>query len=216
MLVLNGGNSTCQGKSQPTPIGMGAWAKFSEIVEGLNTRGEIQFNYLASCYENSDATIHYVSNDNPEDPIAVDLEEYYNVVNDMAYLDPDGYRFFTGHSYGGWLALKTLVQADYEVDTLYSNDPISRKHCTFSNPAQCTRAPTDISTSEYELIADKTDEWHNFYETRTWYLHSSAIPQADENLKFNVSHTQMDDLDELWNPLADRINRVLNLAVNEI
>ena len=65
--------------------------------------------------------------------------------------------------------------------SLISLDPISPLTCSFDNPWGCMSIPGDLSEEQWNLLADQTDPWNNFYQTQTWYLHSGVIEQADQN-----------------------------------
>lgn len=102
-----------------------------------------------------------------------------------------------GHSYGGWLALETVLRLE-GVARLYTIDPISPFECNFVEPWRwlgCTRAPSHIP---YHVISQKTVAWFNFYQTSTPYLHSSEIPQAANIHIKSRGHTEIDESPEVW------------------
>ena len=207
LLVINGGNSTCRDAqfASPTPVGMGMWDNFLKLRTKIATARDVNINYVVSCYENSKSTVHFVTSEAPDTVISLEYEGYLVELDRLARERPIAKTFITGHSYGGWLALKTTLESNLSTTYLYSNDPISRKTCSFSSPSGCTSAPTDISKDHYAEIAEKTDSWENYYQTQTWYLHSSKISQADKNVKVGTSHTSIDDHEPFWTSFGDRI-----------
>jgi hypothetical protein len=116
--------------------------------------------------------------------------------------------YIIGHSYGGWLSMKLM--ADWHgpsdlIKSLYTIDPISKKLCFFDNPTDCVAAPKDITALERQHIKDSTNLWVNPWQQKTMFLHSSIIPQADENPRFDISHWEIDNLSSIWSGMKSRL-----------
>ena len=207
LLVINGGNSTCQNVEnllyEATPIGMGMWNEFQDIKNNVLSRN-ISFHYMVSCYESTNPTVHYISSESPNTVNSVEFDEYLSTLNSMVSNYPNAKKFFQV-TLRGWLVLKTAIQADYEIDMVYSNDPISRVNCSFNTPGGCTERPSDITTAEYESISQKSEIFSNYYQTKTFYLHSSEISEADSNVKLSLGHTSMDDAEVFWTDFGDKV-----------
>ncbi|NDE17987.1 alpha/beta fold hydrolase [bacterium] len=100
-----------------------------------------------------------------------------------------------GQSHGGWTAMKAALHMKRHVEVLATADPISVEECDatafsastlgyatlgFKPWPGCTRAPLDLKPRFAEIRA-KSGVWHNFYQTETTFLRSSAIPEASTN-----------------------------------
>ena len=134
---------------------------------------------------------------NKTNEFQVSLNEYVNQIL-SSYLKGDVYMI--GHSYGGWMVMKSALRRlaknskTFELKGLFTIDPISWKECNISavirsyfgfgyanapTPA-CTRAPEDLK-SLFGLLARNTTIWHNFYQVTFPILHSGMIYHATKN-----------------------------------
>lgn len=120
-----------------------------------------------------------------------------------------------GQSHGGWTAMKVAGQLSQPVTLLATIDPISVINCHaaafsisttgyatagFTPWSGCTEAPTDFG-DELEVIRENAQNWLNFYQLETRFLHSSRISIADANIRVRFNSASPDDVTEgSWNP----------------
>lgn len=125
--------------------------------------------------------------------------------------------FIIGHSYGGWLAMKTALirhQSHEHIRSLVTIDPISRRNCRLELPGNwgdCTTSPRDFSDKDLAVIRDRTGRWNNYWEDRTVVLHSTEIELADENVKIDLGHAYIDDAPEIWDYKLEAIRSELGV-----
>ena len=134
---------------------------------------------------------------NKTNEFQVSLNEYVNQIL-SSYLKGDVYMI--GHSYGGWMIMKSALRrlasgrSKFKLKGLFTIDPISWKECDISavtrsyfgfgyanaaTPA-CTRPPADLKNS-FGALARHSMIWHNFYQVTFPILHSGMIYQATKN-----------------------------------
>ena len=108
--------------------------------------------------------------------------------------------YIIGHSYGGWLALQTILKLREHPMPIYLNsiDPISPLNCTYAQPFGCTTFPKDITSEQREEIRDTTTRWLNHYQKKTIFLPSSSAPQADANFIYPLGHSNILTAESLW------------------
>jgi pimeloyl-ACP methyl ester carboxylesterase len=203
-----GGNTSC-GKdangNSPSPYGQKAWSEIYNLLKAHNTE-TTKVEYIISCYTDK-ADVILAHSRRPGEIFATDTEGFADfVAKYVEAIQPDR-TVLAGHSYGGWLAMKVSeLQGDRIPNHhLHTVDPISRKTCSFSSPFGCQSAPEDFSSSERADLADRSDLWINYFQTQTWYLHSSAIREADQNYKFKTSHTDIDSAAQVWESMSRSI-----------
>lgn len=218
LLIVMGGFSTCgehreHGKRE-TPLGMELRGYEAALRREIESDRGIVFDVILSCYTKL-AELRFVhSFDNYKKlHTEVTYGTFIDHLHQQIALHPN--TFVIGHSYGGWLAMKTTASyggPDEHIKTLYSIDPISRKTCLLENPVSwgnCTIAPPDIKDDQRNMIQQVTEHWSNYWQNKTFYLHSSKIDQADVNVKVNASHTEIDNSDQVWSEqLADIRSRL--------
>ncbi len=187
------------------PLGSSMMAHVFDLQNFIEERTGEETHVMASCFT-SERQLITSSNvvswglENPTD------EEYLGHLRRTMVDYSDIY--IIGHSYGGWLSMKLLADWDGPSDlikSLYTIDPISKKLCFFNNPAECVVAPKDIPAPERQHIKDNTDVWVNPWQQKTMFLHSSSIPQADENPRFDISHWEIDNLSSIWSEMKSRL-----------
>lgn len=102
-----------------------------------------------------------------------------------------------GHSYGGWMAMNVVLHLkEHRTRFLATIDPISVRLCKpqrfgwetlrwavgrVAENGSCTRNPRDMEPY-YDELSKRADNWVNVYQSQTGFLHSSAIPEAHENV----------------------------------
>lgn len=203
-----GGNTSCGKDSNgnnPSPYGQKAWSDIYNLLKANNSETK-KVEYVISCYtDTADVVLSYSAE--PGKVFATSTEKFAKFVADYAEkVQPDRI-ILAGHSYGGWLAMKVseLESARLPNHHLHTIDPISRKTCSFSSPFGCQSAPEDFSNNERYDLAERSDLWINYFQTQTWYLHSSAIREADKNFKFKTSHTDIDSASQVWESMSQSI-----------
>ena len=124
---------------------------------------------------------------------AMSRDEFHDVVRQAAQAAGESAPVYVwGQSHGGWTAMNLVASVD-EVNfrTLTTVDPISVVDCSpvvfsggvLTGEAEgCRRAPKDLKQA-YSVIAKRTESWVNWYQVEFSMLHSSAIPQASQNIK---------------------------------
>lgn len=190
VVVAMGGRNSCQKGMPYSPKSMSMYPDVQRAATQLSVHYG-QTDVILSCFR-GDGQLFYL--ESPESEVKVG--EPQDLVSML-----DGTQatvMLVGHSYGGWLAMQTLVRARLKA-FLFTIDPISPVNCAFRRPQRwlgCTKAPTDIP---YDVVAQKTFRWQNFFQRSTRYLHSSEIPQANANILLNgVGHTTIDNNEDIW------------------
>lgn len=205
LLAVMGGNLSCDRNADGdlTPRGMDMEGPFRELRDELEGNAAYDVDYILSCYgQTDDDTVHYVNAAEPRSPRSGTAEEYFAAVEAKAETRESTRLIVAGHSYGGWLAMKTVLGITHAVDHLVTIDPISRVTCSFDDPWGCTSAPTDIEPPQREEIASASRLWSNFYQTKTFYLHASPIDEAHENEELPVRHTRIETHGDVWERMA--------------
>jgi hypothetical protein len=211
LFVVMGGNTTCRdSQGVKTPKGMDMINEVKSLMRSWQDKFGTEPNYLISCYAET-ADVHYYGNSDHETLHHGTRAQFRDAVNDQA--QQGGAIFLIGHSYGGWLAMKTVYElaGDLEFTGLFTIDPISRKTCNYESPLGCISAPEDIIPFQRTKIRRKTQKWLNFYQSETWYLHSSHILQAHANFIIPKPHTDIDTEESVWLRIK---NTVLQLNTN--
>jgi pimeloyl-ACP methyl ester carboxylesterase len=205
LLVVMGGNTSCarDADGRNSPRGMSMYEPFTQLVSDLEGQGRV-VDYLLTCHTSS-ATVQAFGSDDPDTLLQLDRAAFQAKLAQLKVREADSKVYMAGHSYGGWLAMKTALELDIRYDGMFTIDPISRETCTFTRPFGCTSAPGDINTSMRELIRQRSGTWANYYQTRTGYLRSSAIAQAHENAELEYSHVDIDTAPEVWSRLTESV-----------
>jgi pimeloyl-ACP methyl ester carboxylesterase len=208
MVVLLGGNASCKpdSRGQRSPLGQDMYAPFRNLHDRMANENGWGVDWLLTCH-NSDAAVKYVTSEAPTQILSMNLEDVAPKISEMVAANESDRLYVAGHSYGGWLALKAglALPEDVKLDGLFTIDPISRPLCSFDNPAECNRAPRDITRDQRLFLSDRTDHWTNYWEDQTWYLHSGPMEEADENIKVATGHTGIDTHATVWTHLAGMV-----------
>jgi pimeloyl-ACP methyl ester carboxylesterase len=209
--VVMAGNNSCHEADgvRRSPRGASLYRDFSTLIAGLQQRRSIRSNYVVTCYSLS-SQLYVANSDMPEDIEAIDESTLPDYIRSFQEAHGDGRVLWIGHSYGGWLAMKTLLSFSDDArtlprTTLFTIDPISRRTCSASRWLGCSSAPTDISESEYAQLGSKVDHWVNFFQRRTPVVRSSAVKGAQRNVELGVGHTSIDNHPRVWGSIAERL-----------
>lgn len=153
---------------------------------------------IRTCYAlGSESTIYVTASELGIVDYGMTRDDFHNVVRDAARLAGDRAPVYLwGQSHGGWTVMNLVYQvSELNYRLLTTVDPISVAECgpvVFSggvltgSAEGCRRAPADLE-SVYSLIAEKVSLWVNWYQLEFSLLHSSAIPQANQNIQRNFS-----------------------------
>jgi pimeloyl-ACP methyl ester carboxylesterase len=211
LIVGMAGYSTCaQSKEyhdgQWGPLGSPMFRRVEGLAKTVTDKFGVEPTILASCFTSESKIIASSSLDDwsvtqPQD------EEYLDRIYEQLPLYTDV--FVVGHSYGGWLAMK--MAESYEGDpslikTLHTIDPISKKLCFFDSVPECLSAPRDILSDARAHISLYTGVWVNPWQDATFFLHSSAISEADFNPKYNLDHWAIDNNEDVWKDINQRVS----------
>lgn len=187
------------------PMGAQLFRQIQPIVDQITDKLNVAPALLASCFTDDRELITSSSLDawkleHPDD------EEYLTKLNQQ--MEFFTHVFVVGHSYGGWLSMK-LVESyqglSDKIKTLHTIDPISKKLCYFDNVSECLSAPRDIEKPAREHISANTGIWVNAWQDVTFFLHSSPIPEADQNPKYNSEHWDIDNDEDLWQEIHRQV-----------
>lgn len=187
------------------PLGSKIMPNIIDLSEFIEQRSGVEPTIMASCFTSERQLVTSSSAESwtletPSD------EDYISKIHSK--LDEFTDVYVIGHSYGGWLSMKMIESwkgSPTLIKYLYTIDPISKRLCFFDNPKDCVSAPKDIGAEARQHIKDYTQLWVNPWQQKTIFLHSSAIPQADENPRFDISHWEIDNVSDIWNGLKSRL-----------
>jgi pimeloyl-ACP methyl ester carboxylesterase len=203
VMVMGGRTSCAKVDNEYSPKGMGMYVNFQQLLARVEAEGK-SIDWVLTCYrENAD--VHYILSSDPNTVITAPIGDFNRATSQ--FLTRNGRQqpiLVAGHSYGGWLAMKTVQTLPMEFDSLFAIDAISRVHCAFDRPFGCTSAPQDFDANQRAYLNTQTDLFANYYQTRTFYLHSSPISQADRNIEMDLTHNEIDRSAELWASIEAR------------
>ena len=204
--LVFGGNASCHpfGNDASSPYGLSMYTQFDEVVQDLRSQHAADVDYFLICHTVT-GRIYYVSSAAPKVVSEVAPERLAEKVTEFTHAHGVQRLHAVGHSHGGWWALKLALQLADQIhfDRLVTIDPISRVTCRPPNISGCLGAPHDISEPEYQQIAASVGKWSNYYQSRTPYLHSSAIPSASENIELPIDHLKIDNSAEVWRQIRE-------------
>lgn len=181
-----GGRSSCGRDNDPRSMSM--YPRVEQFIDRLRESFFVQT--ITTCYDRYGGLFAQIAEDKPQKTTPETVPSFSDgLTKDHVVL--------VGHSYGGWLAMRTALALKSHVD-LVTIDAISPVECQLTAPTSwlgCQRAPKDISSQE---VGATTRRWQHFFQTSTVYLHSSEIPEANNEHVPNVGHTQIDDQPHVW------------------
>jgi len=213
LFVVLGGNNTCGSHNgfNHSPYAMRLARKLHDIKTHVAARYGRESRFVVTCYRDDNPTVYYATSDAPDDVQSNHRREIVvDLVTEMQQREA-GSLFVIGYSYGGWLSMKTAVDLadNFQMASFLTIDPISRVHCTYRSPLGCTSAPRDIHSADLERVHSSTRWWANYFQTETFYLHSSSIAQAHQNSRVNASHSGIDGHEEVWTTMGQLIDLYL-------
>jgi hypothetical protein len=210
LIVGMSGYSTCTESDSyhngnQGPLGAQLFRKIEPIFQQITDKLGIEPGLMASCFTNDSKLIAASSLDAWKLTKPTDKDYLASVHQQIDFFT---HIFVVGHSYGGWLSMKlaeTYNGAKDKIKTLHTIDPISKELCYFDNVSECLSAPRDLDAHARGRIRDNTEIWVNAWQDTTFFLHSSAIDEADENPKYEAEHWDIDNDDDLWETIAEKI-----------
>lgn len=208
LIIGMSGFATCRTSDQHDgewgPLGHAMFARVLDLRDQIRTTSGYEPDVMASCFTADKELITSSSPGNWELHYPEDDEYIEHLHHKMSeYTDV----FVIGHSYGGWLAMKLVESwqgAPELIKTLHTIDPISKRLCFFDKPSDCLSAPKDITVAGRKHIRENSGAWINPWQQKTFFLHSSIIPQADANPLFDLNHWDLDTHDEIWDDVKSR------------
>jgi hypothetical protein len=209
-----GGNRSCKPtphNQNPNPEGMDLYRPLQNLLEKISGQTRAIPEFFIACYSPDGGSMSYVSSWNPN--IAYDRSETevrQEILGKRASMGRQS-AFLVGHSYGGWLAMSILSEAGThsKFAGIFTIDPISKVRCRITRPFGCQAAPGDIYSALRFRIAQRSGQWHNFYQTLTPYLRSDAISQATRNYLIPASHHEIGVNPVVWNVIFRTSMRIL-------
>ncbi|MEZ4743489.1 MAG: hypothetical protein R3B45_13770 [Bdellovibrionota bacterium] len=200
------GNNSCN--SDAGELGFdGIYGQILDLQRRLVEEGHAEVEYFVTCYTNGANKISYLNSWEQRPKLlqeeSVVREKVFEKLRSLHHAKS----LMVGHSYGGWLAMSLAksLSAEEELGYFYTLDPISKKNCNFSDLDGCNEAPRDILPEMREHIAVSTDEWNNYYQDNTWFLHSSAISHASSNVKLaDADHFDIDEHGAIWQDIYEK------------
>lgn len=221
-----GGFNTC---TKVGPFGSQVYTRTLKTLWQKAKQGQF-YRIVASCFRKSGKSIYYVSSSDldtvrwgvPSDIAAVLTYESHLAAKTDVYL--------FGHSYGGWLAVRTALDLPKAITIkgIASIDPISRTYCTpsvfinaylsstfsFNPSSDCTRAPRDFSASDTLRLRERAGWWHNFHQDNDGFIHSSYMTNASNKyidydyvgvFAIGSAHMDMDSDERVWSVFEHKI-----------
>jgi pimeloyl-ACP methyl ester carboxylesterase len=180
-----------------SPRGADAWTPFSAILDRLSP----ETPWFASCHTRT-SQLFMMSSANPSEPLPTDYTEASSLLSSLLRAKGATRLILVGHSYGAWQAVQTAARINGRLPVdLFTLDPVSPNVCNPAHSDGCGDGLTDLSDGALRHIADATNLWVNYYQTRG-KIHSQPIAFADENHLAEKSHVAMDTLPEAWERLG--------------
>jgi hypothetical protein len=207
LFVAMGGNTSCKdADDRYNPRLIGLYRPLESLMERLKNERSVPSKSIVSCYDDT-ATV-YFNIEGSDEVLTGTPEEFAESIQN--FMTEESSLMLIGHSYGGWLTMKTaatLANND-RLTGVFTVDPISRRDCSFSNPSGCTSAPRDFTAAQLNDIKERSQIWSNYWQNQTFYLHSSPITQADNNVKVATSHSNIDAHQATWQHIEQGVHSV--------
>lgn len=234
LLVVSGGFRSCvrNGSGNFDPRRISFYDSFKQLESRLKSLGHKKIDSVVSCFDGrlQDAvqTIYYVESSEPQIIKQTGRQEYLAVLN--KYLNQEKGRpvALIGHSYGGWNVMQVgldFSKSSANIVNLTTIDPISPETCSAQNilisdtPGKigfsgCKQAPSDVTKDQRKTLTSSTKIWTNYYQNEFQRLHSSEIPEADNNIKKRYgtlirSHTLISKDQTVWDEIFVQIKSKL-------
>lgn len=206
LFVVMGGYKSCQYPfNGPSPADGNLFAAYHAFEEKFTAINGFAPAHVMTCYEDRTPAVRFVTSADPQTAQLSEEGDLTAVIRAMAA--PETPLVFIGHSYGGWLAMKTIAAmgAQQRVAHLYTLDPISANECTRPFTPGCRRFPRDFGAEQLELISATTGSWVNVYQRLTPYLMSGKTPYATANVLRFAKHGSLDTDPKVWALISDKL-----------
>jgi hypothetical protein len=194
LFILNSGWNSCGLKGNI--LGTKIFKKFKELRDTVSKGYKSAPLWLAACYtafkQRTTGKARYISTANPVRERRVTPSEMVTAVQELAGVQPVDV-YMVGFSYGGPVIMRLgrdLPKEQFNLKVVGTIDPISQQTCNsikflraylWGGSEGCQQAPSDFSPKELLSIASRT-LWLQFFQTEYSRLHSSPIPEADQNI----------------------------------
>lgn len=190
LAVFSGGFGSCAIAGSTGEIK--SRAEMDQFTEHLRRETGEEPVQVRTCYAiGSESTIYVTAVDLGIVDEAMTRDDFYAVVRSAADMAGESTPVYVwGQSHGGWTAMSLVIEVgDLNYRMLTTVDPISIPDCgpvVFSGGVitgssdGCRRAPKDLEES-YPLIAERVENWSNWYQLDFSLLHSTDISHAHTN-----------------------------------
>lgn len=208
--VVMAGSDSCHAvDGVRTPRGASIYPEFSALMQKMHVHQAIRSDYIMSCYSLRGQLL-VTNSDDPQTVQAMSESDLPGYVQRFYETHASKKLLWIGHSYGGWLSLKTILAMHTQSQhrphlDLFTLDPISKQTCSVTKPLGCSSAPTDVSDDEYLRLGSFVQQWMNFYQRKTPVVRSSAVKGARHNIELGVGHTKIDNHPTVWRSIESTL-----------
>ncbi len=228
VLAFFGGYASCR----PGPLGQRSYLQLANLRRRLASERGVVTRIFLACYGRIDrGHAFYFSSSNLNNVGRATTKELIAKLEHEISLTKNKSVLLLGHSYGGWLAMKSVLSlaTPIKIAGFITLDPISQVDCkphqfgtrlalqVLGEPSLpgCQRAPSDISAEDRGKIAARSPYWWNLFQTATPELHSGPILEAVhnefvsyDNITYKgTAHGHMQEDPRVWNIIAPQILR---------
>jgi pimeloyl-ACP methyl ester carboxylesterase len=205
VLIFSGGRGSCgSDEAEGGFLTTGNYIRpaFDRYLEVIKSRRSKVSSFI-TCFEKSDTKMALADDADPQIARSIVFEDLFTELQKKVSAIENPSVYLVGHSYGGWLAMQLASSLDKKANIrlLATIDPISRVTCGTDNFTKwgidglfsgnwfaeeiegCDSYPKDISAANRSAIKKRTVNWVNYFQTSYRILHSSAIPEAHENIE---------------------------------
>ncbi len=211
LAIVMSGNKSCHrhNNNPSSPVRASIFPDFNRFKDKMERTENLEIDYVLTCYDGL-GRLYMTNSTNPENVLSADEDGVLPFIEEFRRVRPNHRLLLIGHSYGGWLSLKTTLHLHSELEslprlTLVTIDPISKVNCSPFKPFGCSSSPTDISGDEYQAISGSSNPWLNFYQRQTPIVRGSAIEKASHNIEVSATHMDIDNQPLVWESIEKAI-----------
>lgn len=199
VIAFSGGRSSCDDKD---PLKQSLFVEYVKpLIEKYETSAWV------SCFEGPKEL--YVWDSQSKETRRMHYEDAMEHFRDFVY-----YRTVVsvGHSWGGWLQLKSAEEFLSFDHFMYTLDPISNKNCRIFGPwKDCKKFPSDVRERS---VAINTLRWYNYFQEEDHFLHSGPSQYA-YNEKIKLGHHELKRDPKIWNKIKNSIDKHLQFYLEK-
>ncbi len=209
-IVMSGNKSCHRHHNNPySPISASMYPDFKKFKEKMEATENMTIDFVLTCYD-INGRLYLATSENPDEVTDADEDGVLPYIEKFRASRMGHRLLLIGHSYGGWLSLKTTLSLQSELEslprlTLVTIDPISKITCSPFKPFGCSSSPTDITLPEYQTIGTSSNPWLNYYQRQTPIVRSSPIERATQNIEVHTSHMDIDNQPIVWSGVETAI-----------